>query len=71
MHVLLGLSYLTQDDIFLFFSTNLLLSIYFNYISNAIPKVSYPSPAPLPHPHATLHTHSYFLGLVFPLYWGI
>ena len=71
MHVLLCLSYLTQDDIFFFFSTNFLLGIYFIYISNAILKVPYTSPAPLPHPPTILHNHSHFLGLVFPLYWGI
>jgi hypothetical protein len=38
-----------------------LLDIFFNYISNAIPKVHYdlPLPAPLP-------THSYFLALALP-----
>jgi hypothetical protein len=43
-----------------------LLGIYFNYISNAILKVSHPLPHPLPYPPTPLPTHSYFLALAFP-----
>jgi hypothetical protein len=39
----------------------LLLDIFFIYISNAIPKVSYILPLPVPQP-----THSSFLALAFP-----
>ena len=49
-----------------FFSSNFLLGIYFIYISNAILKVPYTLP-----PATPLPTHSQFLALVFPLYWGI
>jgi hypothetical protein len=51
---------------FLEYFFHFLLGIYFIYISNAIPEVTYTlhSIAPLP-------THSHFLALVFPLYWSI
>jgi hypothetical protein len=39
----------------------ILLDIFFIYISNAIPKVPYPSPHPAPLP-----THFHFLALAFP-----
>jgi hypothetical protein len=43
---------------------NFLLDIFFIYISNAIPKVSYTLPPPRP---ASLPTHSHFLALAFPI----
>jgi hypothetical protein len=56
MHVLLGLSYLTQDGIFL-------LHIFLNYISNAIPKVPHTlSPTSLP-----IHSH-FFQDGIFEFY---
>jgi hypothetical protein len=45
-----------------FFFFNFLLDIFFNYISNTIPKV----PIFLPPHTAPLPTHSHFLALVFP-----
>jgi hypothetical protein len=65
MHVLLGLSYLTQDDIFFL---SFLLDIFFIYISNVIPFPGFPSknPLSLPPPPAHQPTHSCFLALEFP-----
>jgi hypothetical protein len=45
----------------LLFLNNILLDIFFIYISNAIPKVPYTSPCPVPQ-----STHSHFLTLAFP-----
>jgi hypothetical protein len=45
----------------IFIFDSFLLDIFFIYISNAIPKVPYPSPCPAP-----LSTHSHFLALAFP-----
>jgi hypothetical protein len=44
-----------------FFFLILLLDIFFIYISNAVPKVSYTLPFPAPQP-----TYSHFLALAFP-----
>jgi hypothetical protein len=50
----------------LFFSTVFLLDIFFIYISNAIPKVSYTLPLPCSPTHPLP-----LLGPDIPLYWGI
>ena len=55
-----------NDSIFIFFFfiiINILLGIFFIYISNAIPKVSHT-------PHSPTHPLP-LLGPGFPLYWGI
>jgi hypothetical protein len=45
----------------LFYFLQILLDIFFIYISNAIQKVPYSLPCPAP-----LSTHSHFLALAFP-----
>jgi hypothetical protein len=61
MQFLLGLGYLTKDDIFYF-----LLDIFFIYILNVIPFPGFPSQKNLSLPPTYQLTHSQFLVLAFP-----